>query len=88
MAPLDLATDDTCREILEHHATNITALRSDHHALILSVVAQCSALSEIDESAPTMAPPLRAHHFDSYFIWAPHAASTAVSDWARDALIA
>jgi len=86
--PLDLATDDTCREILEHHAAVYALLTEDPTTLVAFALAYCATLSASKEPLPPMVLSLRAHHFDPAFLWAPPAARAAVVAWAQHAFIA
>ena len=52
--PLDLGTDDTCREMLEHHVGILAALSADPTALVFAAVAHCATLS-VPEEVPPMA---------------------------------
>jgi hypothetical protein len=83
--PLDLATDDACRELLKHHAFVDAMVNSDSATLVASARGHCSALSASEELVPATALSLRAHQLDPAFLWAPPAARAAVSVWARNA---
>ena len=85
--PLDLATDDTCREMLEHHAAILATIDDDPATLVSSIQTLCANLSASDEPLPAMALYLRAFQLDPSFHWAPLAARAAVFTWARDAFI-
>ena len=86
--PLDLATDDTCREILEHHAAVLIAITENLTMLVTAALAHCATLSTSMEQLPSTAISLRAYYFDPCFLWAPPAARAAVFSWARSAYIA
>jgi len=83
--PLDLATDDTCREFLEHHAAVCATVMENSAILVAFVFAHCTTLSASGEPVPNTALSLRAHQLDPYFLWAPPAARAAVFAWARGA---
>ena len=86
---LDLATDETCLEILVHHAAILATIVDDPVVLATSVLAHCCILSasrELQTATTTL--PLRRHHLQPSFLWAPPAARAAVVAWARDAFIA
>jgi ankyrin repeat protein len=85
--PLDLAIDDTCRALLHNHAAVIIAIGVDPVILVSAAVAHCVTLSASEDTVSTTALPLRSYHFDPSFLWAPHAARTAVTAWAHDACI-
>jgi len=85
--PLDLACDDTCREILEHHAIVLATITEDPTTLVAAALAHCAALSASSEE-PLPALSLRAHQLDPAFLWAPPAARAAVVAWALDVFIA
>ena len=86
--PLDLATDDTCRDILENHVTVLATITEDPATLVAAALAHCATLSASVERLPATALALRAHQLDSAFLWAPPAARSAVVVWARDVFIA
>jgi hypothetical protein len=44
LLPLDLACDDTCCEILEHHAAVLGAITKDPTTLVAAALAHCAAL--------------------------------------------
>jgi len=83
--PLDLATDDTCRKILEHHAAVYATVMYDPAILVAFVLAHCATLSASGDPVPKTALSLRAHQLDPSFLWAPPAARAAVFAWARNA---
>ena len=86
--PLDLATDDTCREILEHHAAVLNAITENLTKLVGAALAHCITLSASKkEQLHLAALPLRAYYFDPCFFWAPPVARTAVVGWARSYFI-
>ena len=88
-SPLDLATDDTCREILEHHKAIYASITEDPTTLVAAALAHCATLSvSSEERLPAMALSLRAHPLDPAFLWAPPAARAAVVAWAQDVFIA
>jgi len=86
--PLDLATDDTCRDILENHVTVLATITEDPTALAAAALAHCAALSASEQRLPAMALSLRAHQLDPAFLWAPPAARAAVVAWALDVFVA
>ena len=87
--PLDLACDDTCREILEHHASVLATITEDSTTLVAAALAHCATLSaSSEERLPAMALSLRAHQLAPAFLWAPPAARAAVVAWAQDVFIA
>ena len=53
--PLDLATDDTCREILEHHAAVYATVMENSAILVAFVLAHCATLSASGEAVPDTA---------------------------------
>jgi len=82
--PLDLTTDEACREILEHHNTVLAALKDDPAALALPVAAHRTALASPNAPPPAeTALSLRAYQLDPSFLWAPDEARTAIFAWAR-----
>ena len=86
---LDLATDDTCREILEHHNAVYASVIEDPATVISAIAAHCATLSHSGERmTATTTLSLRAHQLDPFFLWAPPAARPAVFAWARDAFLA
>ena len=86
--PLQLATDDTCRDILEHHKAVYALITEAPTKLVASALAYCSTLSASEELLPATALSLRAYHFDPCFLWAPLAARAAVVAWALRVFIA
>ena len=86
--PLDLATDDICREILEHHAAILATITKDPTTLVAAALAHCATLSASEERLPATALSLRAYQLDPAYLWAPPAARSAVVAWARDVFIA
>jgi len=86
--PLDLATDDTCCDILKHHKAVYASITEDPTTLVAASLAHCAAFSASGELLPATALSLRAHHFDPAFRWAPPAARTAVVAWARSVFVA
>ena len=86
-APLDLATDDACREILEHHAAVCAYIIGDSTRLVAAALAYCATLSASKQRLPTTEVSLRKYHFDPCFLWAPPAARAAVIAWARSAFV-
>jgi len=86
--PIDLATDGDSRDILDHHAAVMAAIRADPAALVSYALAHCASLSGAQESVPAPALPLRAYQLDPFFLWAPEPAfSATVFAWAPDAVI-
>lgn len=85
---LDLATDDTCREMLEHHAAVYASITEDPTMLVAAALAHCATLSASEKLLPATALSLRGHHFDPCFLWAPPAARAAVVTWAQHIFIA
>jgi len=85
--PLALATDDTCREILEHHKAIYASVTEDPTTLVAAALAHCATLSASSEE-PLPAMSLRAHQLDPAFLWAPPAARAAVVAWALDVFVA
>ena len=95
VTPLDLATDDTCREILDNHAALYASITEDPYTLVFACLAHCANLSTSEEPSPVSeeflpvaASSLRAHYFDSAFLWAPTAARAAVVIQAQHVFIA
>jgi len=86
--PLDLAIDDTCREILEHHYIVDATITEDPSTLVSAALAHCAALSASEETLPATVLSLRAYYFDPCFLWALPAARTAVVAWALHVLVA
>ena len=86
--PLDLATDDTCRDILEHHQAIFALVTEDPTILVTALLALCATHSDFEEPGPSSALSLRAHHFNPAFLWAPTAARSAVIAWALHVFIA
>jgi hypothetical protein len=88
-APLfDLATDGACRDLLTHHSAVLDTLKSTPEALVHAAAAHCASLAaSATDFTSEPALPLRAYHFDPFFLWAPSCARAAVVAWARDALI-
>jgi len=84
---LDLATDDTCRDILEFHAAILAIITEDPTTLVAAALAHCATLSASEEPVPATALSLHAHHFDPAFLWAPPAARAAVVAWALHVFI-
>jgi len=85
--PLDLATDASCRELLEHHAAVLATLAKDPAALVPAAIAYCATLSTTDETVRAEKLSLREYQVRPSFLWATPAARTAVFKWARDAFI-
>ena len=85
--PLALATDDTCREILEHHKAIYASVTEDPTTLVAAALAHCATLSASSEE-PLPAMSLRAHQLAPAFLWAPPAARAAVVAWALDVFVA
>ena len=86
--PLNLATDDACRAILEHHAAVLATIKKNPTALISAATAHCAALSASEESVLTAALPLHEYQLGPSFLWATPAARTTVFAWAGYAFIA
>jgi hypothetical protein len=86
--PLSLATDKTCRDILQHHKAIYVSITEDPTKLVAAALAHCATLSASKEPLPATALSLRACYFDPCFLWAPPAARSALFAWARDARIA
>ena len=86
--PLDLGTDDTCREMLEHHVGILAALSADPTALVFAAVAHCATLSVPEEVEPRMPLTLRAYQLAPSLDWVPPMARTAIFKWAGYALVA
>jgi hypothetical protein len=82
--PLDLADNDACRELLEHHNAALGSLNANPTGLVLATLAHCAGKEPSDVAIPS----LRAYHFDPSFLWAPPIAREAVFAWARDAYTA
>ena len=84
--PLDRAATDECRDLLNHHASNLAAATSDPAALASAVQAHCVDLTkELQTAVPATVPSLRAYHRDPLFLWAPPDAYAAVVAWNRKA---
>jgi len=86
--PLDLATDDTCRDILEHHKAVYASITEDPTKLVASALDHCAKLSASEEPGPSSALSPRAYHVHPCFLWAPPAARAAVVAWALHVFIA
>jgi len=84
---LDLAIDDACREILEHHAAIVDVLSRIPWALNIDTKAYFIAFSMKEELRPAARLNLRAYQFDPTFLWAPSDARIGVFIWAHDAFI-
>jgi hypothetical protein len=83
--PLDFATDDPCRDLLEHHESVLQALRVDSSALVSAVVAHCAALSAPEAPAPETKLTLRAHQLDPSLLWVDRSeARRQRFSWVRD----
>ena len=87
VTPLDLATDDTCREILEHHAAVVASIKENPTVLYSALAAHCVALSTPQETMPATDLTLREHQLDPFFLWAEPTARSAIFAWARDTCI-
>jgi hypothetical protein len=83
-----LATDETSRNIVEHHAAVYISVLNDPSALVFSALGHCASLSASEVPLPATSLSLRAYHFDPFFLWAPFAARVAVFTWARNVFIA
>ena len=57
--PLDLATDDACRTLLENHAAILAALAADPATLASGAVVHCAILSVSEETSLANALPWR-----------------------------
>jgi hypothetical protein len=86
--PYNLATENTCRKILENHAAVYSSILVDPTTLVTSAYAHCATLAAAEQLVPSSTLFLRAHHLDPSFLWAPPAARSAVVAWARNACIA
>jgi hypothetical protein len=87
--PLDLATDDTCHDLLEHHATILATMTDDPATLMACILEHCATLSASeDRVVPSTPLTLRPYHLDPSFLWAPPAPRAAVIAWAQNAFIA
>jgi len=82
--PLDVATDDDCRRILEQHASILVDVANDPGTLISAAIAHCATLSKSDLPRPATALSLWDYHLDSFFHWVPSSASHILSMKARD----
>jgi len=85
---LDVATDDTCRDILTHHKAICASINEDPTKLVTAACSHCGTLSAGREQLPATALSLGAHHFDPAFLWAPPDARAAVFAWALHVFIA
>jgi len=83
-----LATDGTCRDILNHQAAVHAVVTEDPAKLVAAALAHCATLSGSGAPLSATTLSLRAYHFDPCFLWAPPAARTAVVAWALHVLIA
>ena len=84
--PLDLATSQSCRDILEHHLAVLAAITANTDSLVSAAIAHSAALSAFRVPAPpTPTLKLRSYQLDPSFLWAPPTARAAVVAWARDA---
>jgi len=86
--PRDLATEGTCRGLLEHHAAVLTTLNADSSALVSAAAARCTTLSAPEEVVLATSLSLRPFQLDPSFLWAPPHARNALFTWARDVYIA
>jgi hypothetical protein len=86
--PLGLACDDTCCEILGHHAAVLAAITEDPTTLVAAALAHYAPFSASEESLPVTALSLSAHRFDPASLWAPPAARAAMVAWALHVFIA
>ena len=86
--PVDLVTDDTCRELLEHHASVFAEVDREASALVVAAHVHWANLSKSE--VPIFAPALSlcAYQIDASFCWAPPPARSAVIAWARGVKIA
>ena len=85
--PLDLATDENCRALLEHHNAVLAVLNGDPTALIPAVIEHCVAFSAPKAWRPEAVLSLGAYHLDPSFLWAPPTARAVLFSWARDAFV-
>jgi len=89
VTPLSLVNADSCRALLEHHASTlniITILTADPAAIIAKLVAHCADLSGFYDSVSENPLCLCAYQFDPYFNWAPVDTRAAIFAWVRDAV--
>jgi hypothetical protein len=86
--PVDLATDETCREVLEHHANIYSAFKACPAALVVAAVVHWAKLSLSHQFLPPSALSLRAYQFEPSFLWVSHSTRAAVVAWARGTFIA
>ena len=85
---LEDATDDACRDLLEHHAAVLEFLDADPAALPAAAFMHCANFKETLE-APTLKTTLSllSYHFEPSFLWAHADARRAVVAWARNAFV-
>jgi len=86
--PIDLAIDEACRELLDHHAPIIAEVDREASALVVAAHVHWANLSKSE--VPIFAPALSlcAYQIDASFCWAPPPARSAVIAWARGVKIA
>jgi len=86
--PIDLAIDEACRELLDHHAPIIAEVDREASALVVAAHVHWANLSSSTVLLATPTLSLRAYHLDPSFLWAPLDARNAVFAWARGVSIA
>jgi hypothetical protein len=87
--PVDLATDEACRDLLEHHATIFLKSKASSAVIIVAALIHWVTLSVSHEvvSPAAFDFSLRSYQLDPSFLWATPAVRDAVVAWARDAFI-
>jgi hypothetical protein len=86
--PLNLATDDACRAILEHHTAALATIEDDPATFLSSLVTHCAALSASKKPEPETVLSLHEYQLDPSFFWATPTARCTVFAWAQDTSIA
>jgi hypothetical protein len=86
--PEYLVDDDDCREVFEKHVAILDTLGANPAALVSAAAAHCESLAAPGAPLPETAFSLGAYQLDMSFLWAPPAARAAITDWARDVIIA
>jgi len=85
---LSLATNISCRSLLEEHSIIFPELVQDPALLVSAAAAHIASLSASGEPLPaTSMSSLRAYHLEPSFLWAPSEARDKVFAWARNMFI-
>ena len=82
--PFDLATDDGCRKVLEHHSSILVDVVSDPDGLVTAAIAHCASLSASDWPRPVRALSLQDYHLDPFLHWVPPPAGNILITKALD----